>query len=56
LERLKGKLVYLGSQIYLEYGGLHSTSLYFIDHIRCQAEPLSSMFVAVQIGVRIEAS
>ena len=38
------------------YGGVHRTSLYFIDHIRCQSESLSSMFIIVQIGVRIEAS
>ena len=40
----------LGSQIYLEYGGVHSTSLYFIDHIRCQAEPLSTVFATVAGG------
>ena len=51
--RLRGELAMPDGEL---YGGVHRTSLYFIDHIRCQSESLSSMFIIVQIGVRIEAS
>eukprot|EP01047_Picozoa_sp_COSAG01_P110923 COSAG01_NODE_39720_length_472_cov_36.466488_1_plen_63_part_00 len=38
------------------YGGVHRTSLYLIDQVRCQVDSLSSQFIIVQTWVRTEAS
>jgi hypothetical protein len=38
------------------YGGVHRTSLYLIDQVRCQIDSLSSQFIIVQTWVRTEAS